>query len=81
MINEEDILVLCILAIEELIELLEESGQDNVMLDKLRLLLSDNVFENGKINVRHSLLNEYFHHVLSKYKLFLQKHPTWHLYN
>lgn len=83
MINEQDILELFIKSIRQQIEALEDLDieQDNTVLDELRLLLSDNVSENGKIHVRFSLLNKTFHLSFSNYKFFMSKYDREHLRN
>ncbi len=83
MINEQDILELFIKSIRQQIEALEDMdiNQDNRILDSLRLLLSDNIAENGNIHVRYSLLNKTFHLSFSNYKFYMSKYDKEHLRN
>ncbi len=83
MINEQEILELFIESISLQIEALEDMDidQDNTVLDELRLLLSDNVSEDGKINVRYSLLNKTFHLSFTNYKFYMSKYNIEHLCN
>ncbi len=83
MINEQDILELFVKSIRQQIETLEDMDidQDNTILDELRLLLSDNIAENGNINVRFSLLNKTFHLSFSNYKFYMSKYDKEHLRN
>ncbi len=83
MINEQDVLELFIKSIRQQIEALTniDTDQSNMVLDELRLLLSDNVSENGKIHVRYSLLNKTFHLSFSNYKFYMSKYDKEHLCN
>ncbi len=83
MINEQDILELFIKSIRQQIEALEDMDTDpnNTVLDELKLLLSDNVSENGNIHVRSSLLNKSFHLSFSNYKFYMSKYDNEHLHN
>ena len=83
MINEQDILELFIKSIRQQIEALEDMdiNQDNRILDSLRLLLSDNIAEDGNIHVRYSLLNKTFHLSFSNYKFYMSKYDKEHLRN
>ncbi len=83
MINEQDILELFIKSIRQQIEALEglEIDQDNTVLDELRLLLSDNIAEDGNIHVRYSLLNKTFHLSFSNFKFYTSKYDKEHLRN
>jgi len=83
MINEKDILELFIKSIRTQIEALEdmEIEHDNTVLEELRLLLSDNIAEDGNIHVRFSLLNKTFHLSFSNYKFFMSKYDKEHLRN
>ncbi len=83
MTNEQDILELFIKSIRQQIEALEELkiDQDNTVLDELRLLLSDNIAEDGNIHVRSSLLNKTFHLSFSNYKFYTSKYDEEHLRN
>lgn len=67
--------------IMERIEYLENNDSDNANLDELRLLLSDNVSKDGKINVRSSLLNKKDHHYFSNYTNYMDKYKREHLCN
>ncbi len=57
--------------IMERIEYLENNDPDNANLDELKLLLSDNVSKDGKINVLSSLQNKKAHHYFSNYTNYL----------
>ncbi|MHC4268305.1 MAG: hypothetical protein ACYSTS_07545 [Planctomycetota bacterium] len=83
MINEQDILELFIKSIRQQIEALEgmDTDPNNTVLDELKLLLSDNVSENGNIHVRSSLLNKAFHLSFSNYKFYMSKYDNEHLHN
>ncbi len=83
MINEQDILELFIKSIRQQIEALEvmDIDQDNTILDELRLLLSDNIAEDGNIHVRYSLLNKAFHLSFSNYKFHMSKYDIENLRN
>ena len=85
MINEQDILELFIKSIRQQIEALEDLDtdidQDNTILDELKLLLSDNISEDGEIHVRSSLLNKTFHLSFSNYKFYITKFDREHLCN
>ncbi len=83
MINEQDILELFVKSIRQQIETLEDMyiDQDNTILDELRLLLSDNIAEDGNIHVRYSLLNKTFHLSFSNYKFYMSKYDKEHLRN
>ena len=67
--------------IMERIECLENNDPDNADLDELRLLLSDNVSRDGKINVRSSLQNKKAHHYFSNYTNYLNKYKKEYLCN
>ncbi len=67
--------------IMERIEYLEDNDPDNANLDELRLLLSDNVSKDGKINVRSSLLNKKAHYYFSNYTNYMDKYKREHLCN
>jgi hypothetical protein len=67
--------------IMERIEYLENNDPDNANLDELRLLLSDNVSKDGKINVRSSLLNKKVYHYFSNYTNYMDKYKREHLCN
>ena len=65
--------------ITERIEYLENNDPDNTNLDELKLLLSDNVAKNGKIQVRFSLLNKKAHYHFSNYTNYLLRYEKEHL--
>ncbi|GAX62098.1 poly(3-hydroxyalkanoate) synthetase [Candidatus Scalindua japonica] len=81
MIKEQDILKLFIEFIEQQIETLEDTEHDKDVLDGLKLLLSDNVTENGEINVRSSLMNKHFHVSFTSYKDHMRRFVKEHLNN
>ena len=81
MIYEQDILSLFIQSIEQQMEALEDTDQNKAILDELKLLLSDNVFEDGKIHVRPSLLNKQFHLSFSNYKYYMLKYEKGYMQN
>lgn len=67
--------------IVERIEFLENNDPDNPKIDELKLLLSDNVSEDGKIQIRFSLLNKKAHHYFSNYTNYLHRYEKEHLCN
>ncbi len=67
--------------IMERIEYLEHNDPGNPNLDELKLLLSDNVSKNGKIQVRFSLLNKKAHYHFSNYTDYLHRYEKEHLCN
>ena len=67
--------------ITERIEYLEHNDPGNPNLDELKLLLSDNVSKDGKIQVRHSLLNKKAHYHFSNYTDYLHRYEKEHLCN
>ncbi len=81
MIEEQDILELFIQSIEQQIESLENTEYDKITLDELKLLLSDNVTKDGKIQTRYSLLNKYFHHSFKSYKDVMDRYTKGHMNN
>lgn len=81
MIEEEDVLKLFIQSIKERIENLENIDVDGTIIDELKLLLSDNIVENGMIHVRKSLMNKTFHLSFSNYKNVMNKYDNEHLRN
>ncbi len=81
MIDEQYIIGLFIQSIEQQIESLEDTDHDKAALDELKLLLSDNVTEDGKIHIRSSLMNKHFHHSFSSYKDYIHRFVKGHLYN
>ncbi len=81
MIYNEEILDLFIQTIGQQIESLGDTYQDKVIGDELKLLLLDNVSEDGDICVRPSLLNKQFHLSFSNDKDVMLKYEKGHLYN
>ncbi len=81
MIYDEEILQLFIQSTEQQIESLGDTYQDKVIIDELKLLLSDNVSEGGEICIRPSLLNKQFHLSYSSYKDVMLKYEKGHLCN
>ena len=67
--------------IKERIEYLENNDPGNPNLDELKLLLSDNVSKDGKIQVRFSLLNKKAHYYFSNYTDYLNRYEKEHLCN
>jgi len=67
--------------IKERIEYLENNDPGNPNLDELKLLLSDNVSKDGKIQVRFSLLNKKAHYHSSNYTDYLHRYEKEHLCN
>ncbi len=81
MIDEEDVLKLFIQSIKQRIEILENIDVDSEIIDELKLLLSDNVVEDGMVYVRKSLINKTFHLSFSNYKDLMNKYENEHLRN
>ena len=81
MIDEEDVLLLFIQSIVQRIESLENTDVDYAIIDELKMLLSDNIAEDGMIHVRKSLMNKTFHLSFSNYKYFMNKYEKEHLHN
>ena len=81
MIDEEDVLLLFIQSIVQRIESLENTDVDYAIIDELKMLLSDNIAEDGMIHVRKSLMNKAFHLSFSNYKDFMNKYEKEHLRN
>ncbi len=63
------------------IEHLEDNYPDNPNLDKLKLLLSDNVSEEGEIHIRPSLQNKKAHLFLSHCADYMDRFEKENLYN
>lgn len=78
---EKEIYMKFIKIIKDRIEFLEHNDPENSSLDELKLLLSDNVSDDGKIHIRYSLLNKQAHHLFSNYNYHLEKFNKEHLYN
>ena len=81
MIDEKEVLHLFIQSILQHIESLENTDVDNATIEELKLLLSDNVAEDGMVHVRKSLMNKTFHLSFSNYKDFMNKYEKGHLHN
>ena len=79
-INQEEYIKL-FKSIKKGIELLEASDPKNGNIDELKLILSDNVSQDGKIHNRSSLMNKNFHLFYLNYKDCMDKYNTGHLYN
>ena len=67
--------------IVERIEYLENNDPNNANLEELKLLLSDNVSKDGKIQIRFSLLNKKAHHHFASYTNYLHRYEKEHLRN
>ena len=68
--------------IMERIEYLENNDPDNANLDELRLLLSDNVSKDGKINVRFFFARiKKTYHYFSNYTNYMDRYKREHLCN
>jgi hypothetical protein len=65
--------------ISECLEFLENNDPDNPKIEELKLLLSDNLSEDGKI--RFSLLNKKAHYHFSNYTDYLYRYEKEHLCN
>ncbi len=78
---DKEVYLALINTIMERIEYLENNDPDNKNLNELRLLLSDNVSKEGKINIRSSLLNKKAYHYFSNYTNYLHKYNKEHLCN
>ncbi len=63
------------------IKYLETNDPDNPNLDKLKLLLSDNVSKEGKIRIKSSSLNKQAHLFFSNCTDHMYKYKKRHLYN
>ncbi len=68
-------------SIKKRIELLEANDPENVNIDELKLILSDNILKDGKFHNRSSLMNKNFHLFYLNYKDCMDKYNTGHLYN
>ncbi len=68
-------------SIKKGIELLEANDPDNENIDELKLILSDNITQDGEIHSRSSLMNKNFHLFYSNYKDCMHKYNTGHMYN
>ncbi len=65
----------------ERIEYLENNDPDNPNLDELKLLLSDNVSKDGKVQIRFTLLNKKAHYYFTNYTNYLHRYEKEHLCN
>jgi len=63
------------------IEYLEDNDSDNPNIDKLKLLLSDNVSEDGEIHIRSSLQNKEAHLFFSNCVDVMDRFEKENLYN
>ncbi|GAX59827.1 ATP-dependent exoDNAse (exonuclease V) beta subunit [Candidatus Scalindua japonica] len=81
MIVEKDVLQLFIQSIHQRIETLVDAGEDSEIIEGFKLLLSDNISENGTIHIRKSLMNKIFHLSFSNYRAFMHKYEKKHLQN
>ena len=63
------------------IKYLEDNDPDNPNLDKLKLLLSDNVTEEGKIRIKSSSLNKQAHLFFSNCTDHMYNYKKEHLCN
>jgi hypothetical protein len=70
MIDEKEVLHLFIQSILQHIESIEDTDADIATVDELKLLLSDNLAEDGMVHVRKSLMNKTFHLSFSTTKIF-----------
>ncbi len=81
MINEQEVLQLFIQSISYQIESMENTNVDIAAIDELKLLLSDNLVDDGIVHVRKSLMNKAFHLSFSHYKYYMDKYEKGHLNN
>ncbi len=68
-------------ALIQRIKYLEDNDPDNPNLDKLKLLLSDNVSEEGEIRIKSSSLNKRAHLFFSNCTDYMYKYKEEHLHN
>ncbi len=80
MITEKELHKL-IEAIMQHIEYLEDNCPDNPNLDKLKLLLADNVSVEGEIYIKSSLQNKEDHLFLSNCAVYMDRFEKGNLYN
>ncbi len=80
MLSEKEIYKF-IKALIQRINYLEDNDPDNANLDKLKLLLSDNVSEEGEIHIRSSLQNKEAHLFFSNCVDYKDKFEKENLYN
>ncbi len=81
MIDENDVLHLFIQSISQQIESMEDADMDVAAIDELKLLLSDNLDDDGVVNVRKSLMNKAFHLSFSNYKYHMNIYKRENLNN
>ncbi len=63
------------------IEYLEDNYPDNPSIDKLKLLLSDNVSKEGEIHTKSSLQNREDHLFISNCAFYMDRFKEEDLYN
>ncbi len=80
MLSEKEIYKF-IKALIQRINYLETNNPDNPNLYKLKLLLSDNVSEEGKIRIKSSPLNKQAHLFFSNCTDHMYKYKEEHLHN
>ncbi len=68
-------------ALIQRIEYLEDNCPDNPNIDKLKLLLSDNVSEEGEIHIKPSLQNKEAHLFISNCADYMDRLKKENLYN
>ncbi len=68
-------------ALIQCIKYLEDNDPDNANLDKLKLILLDNVSEEGKIHIKSSPLNKQAHLFFSNCMDYMYKYKKGHLCN
>ncbi len=81
MIDEKEVLHLFIQSILQHIESIENTDVEISTIEELKLLLSDNIADDGMVHVRKSLLNKTFHLSFSNYKDFMNKYEKGHMHN
>ncbi len=80
MLSEKEIYKF-IKALIQRINYLETNNPNNPNLNKLKLLLSDNVSEEGKIRIKPSVLNKQAHLFFSNCTDYMYKYKEEHLHN
>ena len=81
LIMDYEVYLALVNTILERIEYLENNDPNNANLDELKLLLSDNVSQEGQIQIRFSLLNKKAHYYFSNYTNFLHRYEKENLCN
>ena len=81
MIDEQEVLHLFIQSISQQIESMENTDVDIAAIDELKLLLSDNIADDGMVHVRKSLMNKTFHLSFTNYKYYMNIFKKEHLNN